>query len=136
MFPPEPPVATVGRNGAQRSRARRSLARRSEPLKAGTVLRFASKPFGTLGQRDSLRIGKPQRHRQMASQNPILCDQVLVAEQQILIHTPLQTPGGVSSGIDRAWWNVHHNEQSVRDHPSLGYLAERELRDNAFCRPC
>jgi hypothetical protein len=24
----------------------------------------------------------------MASQNPILCDQVLVAEQQILIHQP------------------------------------------------
>jgi hypothetical protein len=49
---------------------------------------FASKPFGNLGQRDSLRIGKPQPHRQMASQNPILCDQVLVAEQQILIHQP------------------------------------------------
>jgi hypothetical protein len=31
---------------------------------------------------------KPQSHRQMASQNPILCDQVLVAEQQILIHKP------------------------------------------------
>jgi hypothetical protein len=50
--------------------------------------RFASNPFGNLGQRDSLRIGKPQPHWQMASQNPILCDQVLVAEQQILIHQP------------------------------------------------
>ena len=39
-------------------------------------------------QRDSFRIRKPQPHRQMASQNPILCDQVLVAEQQILIHQP------------------------------------------------
>jgi hypothetical protein len=50
--------------------------------------RFASKPFGNPGQRDSLRIRKPQPHLQMASQNPILCDQVLVAEQQILIHQP------------------------------------------------
>jgi hypothetical protein len=51
-----------------------------------------------------LRIGKPLSHRQMASQSPILCDQVLVAEQQILIHQPrLRTPGGVPSGIDRAW---------------------------------
>ena len=50
--------------------------------------RLASKPFGNLGQRDSLRTGKPQPHRQMASQNPILCDQVLVVEQQILIHQP------------------------------------------------
>jgi hypothetical protein len=74
---------------------------------------FASKPSGNLGQRDSLRIRKPQPHRQMASQNPILCDQVLAAEQQILIHqTPLRTPGGVPSGIDRAWWNVHHNGRS------------------------
>ena len=39
-------------------------------------------------QRDSFRIRKPQPLRQMASQNPILCDQVLVAEQQILIHQP------------------------------------------------
>jgi hypothetical protein len=34
------------------------------------------------------RIGKPQPHRQMASQNPILYDQVLVAQQQILIRQP------------------------------------------------
>jgi hypothetical protein len=70
--------------------------------------RFAAKPLGNLGQRESLRIGKPQPHRQMASQNPILCDQVLVAEQQI--PTPSRTPGGLPSGIDRAWWNVHHND--------------------------
>ena len=37
--------------------------------------RLATKPIGNLGQRDSLRTGKPQPHRQMASQNPILCDQ-------------------------------------------------------------
>jgi hypothetical protein len=35
--------------------------------------------FGKLGQRDSLRIGKPQPHRQMGSQNPILCYQVVGA---------------------------------------------------------
>ena len=50
--------------------------------------RFAAKPFGNLGQPDSLRIRKPQPHRQMASQNPILYDQVLVAQQQILIRQP------------------------------------------------
>ena len=61
--------------------------------------RFASKPFGNLGQRDSLRIRKPLPHRQMASQNPILCDQVLVAEQQILIHQPFQNTRR------RAQWN-------------------------------
>jgi hypothetical protein len=47
-------------------------------------------------------------------------DQVLVAEQQILIHQPrLRTPGGVPNGTDRARWNAHH---SVRHHPSLEYF--------------
>ena len=36
--------------------------------------RFAAKPFGNLGQRDPLWIGKPQSHRQMAPQNAILSD--------------------------------------------------------------
>ena len=36
--------------------------------------RFTSKPFGNLGQRDPLWIGKPQSHRQMAPQNAILSD--------------------------------------------------------------
>src|SRR6516165_11234299 len=43
--------------------------------------RFTPKPFGNLAQRDSLWIRKPQPHRQMAAQNTILSDQVLVAEQ-------------------------------------------------------
>jgi hypothetical protein len=41
VFPPEPPVARwPGRNGAEQARARRCLARRSEPLPASTVLAF------------------------------------------------------------------------------------------------
>ena len=85
--------------------------------------RFASKPFGNLGQRDSLRIRKPLPHRQMAAQNPILCDQVLVAEQQI--PTLSRTPGGVPSGIDRAWWNVHHNDGRSEIILRSSILAER-----------
>ena len=43
VFPPEPPVRLkTGRNGAQQARARRGLARRSEPLPASTVLAFTS----------------------------------------------------------------------------------------------
>jgi hypothetical protein len=39
MIPPEPPVAAlVSQNGAQRARARRFSARRSEPLPESTVL--------------------------------------------------------------------------------------------------
>ena len=48
--------------------------------------RFTSKPFGNLGQSGTLWIGKPLSPLQMAPQNAILSDQVLVAEQQILIH--------------------------------------------------
>ena len=47
LFPPEPPVArSLGRNGAQRARARRCLARRSEPLTASTVLAFSTNATG------------------------------------------------------------------------------------------
>ena len=50
MFPPEPPVATVlGRNGAQQSRARRCLARRSEPLTVSTVLARGTLSTGGTG---------------------------------------------------------------------------------------
>jgi hypothetical protein len=39
VFPPEPPVARADfQNGAEPARARRHLARRSEPLPASTVL--------------------------------------------------------------------------------------------------
>ena len=42
VFPPEPPVGITDRqNGAQPTRARRFLARRSEPLPASTVLALA-----------------------------------------------------------------------------------------------
>ena len=41
MFPSEPLVVRVGgHNGAEQARARRSLARRSEPLPASTVVAF------------------------------------------------------------------------------------------------
>ena len=73
---------------------------------------------------------KPQSHRQMASQNPILCDQVLVAEQQILIHQPCYERQEASSGIDRASWNVHHNDSRSEIIIRSSILAER------IQRPC
>jgi hypothetical protein len=60
---------------------------------------FTSKPFGNLGQSDSLRIRKPEPHGQMAPQNTILSEKVLVAEQQLLIHQP------VTNARRRAQWN-------------------------------
>ena len=83
--------------------------------------RFASKPFGNLGQRDSLRIRKPQPHRQMASQNPILCDQVLVAEQQILIHQPLYELQEACL-VESIALGGTPIITTVRDHPSLEYF--------------
>jgi hypothetical protein len=47
VFPPEPPIAKcLCRNGAERSRARRCLARRSEPLTVSTVAAFRTDPDG------------------------------------------------------------------------------------------
>src|SRR5215468_8741527 len=48
--------------------------------------RFAAKPLGDLGQGGSLRIGQPQPGGQLGAENAILGDQVLVAQQQLLIH--------------------------------------------------
>ena len=50
------------------------------------IQRFATKPFGDVSQRGTLRIRQPQTGGQLASQNPVLGDQVFVAEQQFLIH--------------------------------------------------
>src|SRR5215469_10603233 len=52
------------------------------------VQRLATKPFSDLGQRGSFWIGQPQPIRQMASQDAILGDQVLMAKQQLLIDEP------------------------------------------------
>jgi hypothetical protein len=83
------------------------------------------------------RIGKPQPHRQMASQNPILCDQVLVAQQQILIHEPrYERQEACPVESIRAWWNVDHNDGRSEIILRSSILTERELRDNAFFRPC
>jgi hypothetical protein len=52
------------------------------------IQRLATKPFTDLGKRGSFWIGQPQPIRQMTSQDTILGDQVLIAEQLFLIHEP------------------------------------------------
>jgi hypothetical protein len=90
-------------------------------------------PVGNnLGQRDSLRIRKPQPHRQMASQNPILFDQVLVAEQQILIHQPRYERPEVCP-VESIVQGGTSIITSVRDHPSLEYFVQNGKRP--FCAP-
>jgi hypothetical protein len=48
--------------------------------------RFAAKPLGDLGQGRSLRIRQPQPSGQLGTENAILGDQVLVAQQQFLVN--------------------------------------------------
>jgi len=50
---------------------------------------LTSQPFDDLGERGSLWIGRPKPSGQMPSENSVFSDQVLVLQQDLLIHIPV-----------------------------------------------
>jgi len=49
---------------------------------------FATQPFADFGQRDSLRISETYSLGQMRSQDAVLCSQIFILQQQLLVHQP------------------------------------------------
>ena len=50
--------------------------------------RLTSEPLPDRGQRRSLRIGQSESGWQMRAKNPVLCNQVFILQQELLVHHP------------------------------------------------